>query len=79
MPTGADSELHGYVRWMNGPVIGHQVWFICCSIHVQGDHRELHIDDIVMPLFVTNLMGKKNTQREATLKIKSTMHHQTAL
>lgn len=31
-----------------------------------------------MPLFVTNLMGRKNTQREVKLKIGSTMQHQTA-
>lgn len=32
-----------------------------------------------MPLFVTNLMGRKNTHREVTLKIGSTTRHQTAL
>lgn len=55
LPASPHCELHGDVRGVDGPVVGHQVRLVRRPVHVQRHHRELHIDHIVVPLLVTDL------------------------
>lgn len=59
LPAGTDCELHVNLGWVDGPVVRHEVGVIGDSVHVKCHHRELHIDDIVMPLLITYLRGEK--------------------
>lgn len=63
LPTGTNSELHCYVWWMNRPVISYKIWFICCTIHIQGSYWELNVDNIVVPFFITNLKNRRKGKK----------------
>lgn len=55
LPTGAHRQLHVDLRRVDGPVVSHQVGVIGHPVHVERHHGELHVDDVVVPLFVANL------------------------
>lgn len=57
LPAGANRELHVDLRGVDGPVVGHQVGVVGHPVHVEGHAWELHVDDVVMPLLVTDLSG----------------------
>lgn len=64
LPAGPDRQLHVDLRGVDGPVVRHQVGVVGHAVHVQRHHRELHVDDVVMPFLVTDLRtGERNRDR----------------
>lgn len=61
LPAGANSQLHVNLRGVDGPVVGDQVGFVGHPVHVERHHGELHVDDVVVPLLITDLTGRKSS------------------
>lgn len=66
LPAGADCELDVDLGGVDGPVVSHQVGVKGHPVHVERHHWELHVDDVVMPLLVTDL-GKRVTVRSSSI------------
>ena len=61
LPAGSNGQLHIDLGGMDGPIIRHQIGVVGHTINVQGHHRKLNVDDVVVPLLVADL---KNGARE---------------
>jgi len=72
LPAGTNGELSldlGGVQWV---VLCDQEGLKGGSIHKQRHGGELHIQHIVMPLFVTHLQKKQQSKRKAKTGIVTT-------
>lgn len=59
LPAGSDGELYINLRRVDRPVVRHQIGVIGHAVHIQRHHGKLDINDIVMPLLITDLTERK--------------------
>lgn len=74
LPAGAHCQLHVNLRGVDGPVVGDQVGVIGHPVHVEHHDGELHVDDVVVPLFVTDLKERKTFISDRRISTCCTRH-----
>jgi hypothetical protein len=59
LPASANHELSLYLGWVKRVIFSHREGLMRNTIHVECHTWELHIEDEVMPILITDLPGKK--------------------
>lgn len=70
MPAGPDSELHVDLGGVQGVVFGDQEGLEGGPVYKESHGGELHVQHVVVPLFVTHLEGERE-EKGQEVKVNS--------
>lgn len=57
LPASPNHELSLDLGWVKREIFSHREGLVRNTVHVERDPRDLHIEDVVVPLLITDLRG----------------------